>query len=283
MGIRALRSLLANSDKLHRLVWHEDREDGLDDRDIARISEAFPENSEVIRRGAADEMLEEVLRDYPLCREFRRRHVMGLKLIDPLHDRSDAFLIYDSDILTMHPVSGFCDFPDKETDVVFMHDSQYSYGFRLRQALAVPSGSMVRRLNAGCMLVRRSSVSYGQIEAVFERYPQLMERNDDQTVWALLAAGLNARMWDPEQVAIARADEVFLEECSVLHFVSPVRAIFHRFAEVAESRPAGVGRVAVRTVPSVRFGGADLFREVLERKLINNANRARMFLSRFGF
>lgn len=280
MSIRALRSLVACNDQPLRLVWHED---GLDDYDIERINKAFPENSEVLRRPVADEMMAEALRDYPLCREFRRRHVMGLKLIDPLHDPSETFMIYDSDIVTMRPVTGFSSFPDDETDLVFMYDRQYSYGFKLEQSLFVQAGKLTRRLNAGCMLVRRSSVSYALMESVFEKYPGLLERNDDQTPWALIAGGLNARMWDPSQVAIAMGTEESLRDCAVLHFTQPVRSMFDNFAKLSEAGASSAGSVTLRTVPSTRFGRLELFCEILERKMINSCNRMRGAFSRFGF
>lgn len=280
MSIRALRSLLACNDRPLKLVWHED---GLDDLDIDRINKAFPENSEVLRRSVADEMMAEALRDYPLCREFRRRHVMGLKLLDPLHDQSETFMIYDSDIVTMRPVTGFTSLPDDKTDLVFMHDSQYSYGFKLEQSLSVEPGTLTRRLNAGCMLVRRSSVSYALMESVFEKYPALLERNDDQTPWALIAGSLNARKWDSLQVAIATGTEEFLRNCAVLHFTQPVRSMFDQFAKLSESEASAAERAALRTVPSTRFGRLELFYEILERKIINFCNRMRGALGRFGF
>jgi hypothetical protein len=279
MGIRALRSLLAYNDQPLRLVWHEDV---LDARDIDRINAAFPANSEVLRRRVADEMMDEVLRDYPLCREFRRRHCLGLKLIDPLHDPSDIFMIYDSDIVTMKPVAGFTTLPDDQTDLVFMYNGQYSYIFKLEQAFSVGSDMLVRRLNAGCMLVRRRGLSYAQIESLFEKYPSLCEQGDDQTVWALLAARLNSRMWNPEQVGFPSGKNKAVGQHAVLHCVSPVRAMFDRCADVSEGSRDALQRVTLQTLPCVRFGGWPLFFEILTRRLINYKNRLKSELPKFG-
>jgi hypothetical protein len=278
MGIRALRSLLACNDQPLRIVWHEE---ALDDRDVDRINEAFPEDSEVIRRRSADEVMDEVLRDYPLCREYRRRHFFGLKLIDSLHDPSDRFMVYDTDVLTMKPVAGLSSFPDDQTDFLFMSDSQYSYVFNLGQALSVPPGVLLRRLNSGCMLIRRSSVSYAQIESVFEKYPWLREMNDDQTPWALMASKKNARMWNPAQVGLAYGMSGSEDERAVLHFTQPVRTMFLPYAKRIEGRVEAPQRVLLQTVPGVRFGGLQFFCEILTRRLINFKNRMRGVLAPF--
>lgn len=278
MGIRALRSLLAGNDQPLRIVWHEE---ALDDRDVDRINAAFPGNSQVIRRRVADEVMDEVLRDYPLCREYRRKHFFGLKLIDSLHDASDRFMIYDTDVLTMKPIAGLSSFPDAQTDFLFMSDSQYSYVFNLGQALSVPPGVLLRRLNSGCMLIRRSSVSYNQIESVFEKYPWLREINDDQTPWALIASEKNVRMWDPAQVGLAYGMSGPEDDRAVLHFTQPVRTMFLPCAKRMESRLESPPRVLLQTVPCARFGGWQFFCEILTRRLINFKNRMRGVLAPF--
>jgi len=272
MGITAVRSLLACSDKRHKLVWHEDV---LSAHDRESINAAFPDNSRIIQRTVADELMNEILRDFPLCREFRRRHSMGLKLIDTLNHEHPVFLIYDSDILTMCPVSGLCDFPDTATDLLFMQDRQYSYRFGLGHAVQLPNGSLVRRLNAGFMLVRRESITYDDIERILYEHPHFRAINSDQTVWALLAARRSVRMWAPAQVALAYGESSVLEKCAVLHFTQPVRSRFNDFAGLAATRMNRSKPVKIETVEAERFARLELLGEIAHRKFINWAHRAR--------
>lgn len=91
------------------------------------------------------------------------------------------------------------------------------------------------RVNTGLTFLNRDAYDLDFIEWCLSR-PEF-RHNDftvEQTCWAALAGQINSRVWSKNQVVIPNSSSTagLPSETTALHFISPVRHLYHDFSNV---------------------------------------------------
>ena len=262
MAARGFASLARCSDRPIRFVVHDDGTLGPEDH--GRLQDAV-RGTTFIDRPTADATVEPKLSKYRLCREFRRRNPLALKLLDiPLLATGDVACC-DTDVFAFSPFAGVFEWPDEETTGVFMRDTQNAYAVRpwhlVASGIALPMW-----INTGLMLFRTRHHDLDFIEwflgrefAVYQRLPGWVE----QTCWAALAHRGRCRLYDASQVRVIR-DAACLNDPALLigHFTSNVRGLWE---QAQPSSPRRQATTAVRTYPVERLSASRLAAEQVRR------------------
>ena len=272
MAILCLGSLLRHSADALTLRLHDDGTLTGEDRERLAAGLRLPE---IVSRPEADERAAEFLARYPALREFRRRNVMALKLIDTVMYAGEELAYCDSDILFLRPFTGlYGQLRGTGAGALFMKDWQNAFSLRSWHLLRYPELRLPLRTNAGLMAFRTAGFDLDLLEwyvarPEFQFSPVWME----QTAWALLAMRVGCRVLDPGQAAIPRPGETPRGERRVaLHFTSTVRSLLPLWAPLArgaepETRPP----VVIRSFPARRCRAFHLAatesRRVLKRAL----------------
>lgn len=163
MYLWAIRSLLLYMKIDCPVVVHDDG--SLSKDDIKLIGESIP-NITIIERKFADKIVEELLENYPSCKEYRERVPWGIQLFD-YHLLSNAgwILSFDADIL-------FFRFGDelaksmKQKDSIVYNNEYGSDVYRKHLILTEMYPDIIKELNAGLLFYPKSSVSLEIIESI---------------------------------------------------------------------------------------------------------------------
>ena len=272
MAIFCLGSLLRHSADVLTLRLHDDGTLTEEDRQRLAAELRVPE---IIPRAEADERAAAFLARHPALREFRRRNVMALKLVDTVMYAGEELAYCDSDILFLRPFTGlYGQLRATGAGALFMKDWQNAFSLRSWHLLRHPELRLPLRTNAGLMAFRTAGFDLDLLEwyvarPEFQFSPVWME----QTAWGLLAMRVGCRVLDPEQAAIPRPGEMPREDRRVaLHFTSTVRNLLPLWAPLARGpEPDPRPPVAIRSFPAGRCRAFHLAatesRRVLKRAL----------------
>lgn len=254
MGLRCLASLLRYSDTPIRLVVHNDG--SLDARDIAQLLEGLP-GSVLVSRSESDDRMADVLRHHPVSGRFRHQHPLGLKLFDTTLMTAAPVVQYcDADVMFFRPHHGL--FALQGADALFMTDTHDAYSFRSwemwRWGLRV-----IDRSNTGLMAFRTACFDLDRAEWVLRRPVRPQFRHFiEQTAWAVLAAPLHVRHFDPTHVRIVAAEVRRPPTLVAGHYIGPFRHLIQELTAqdfaAASDPPVSVSSHPARAIGPVQYG-----------------------------
>jgi hypothetical protein len=276
MALLCLGSLVRFSAEPLRLRVHDDGT--LTSADQERLAAALGE-PEVVPRRVADERVEDLLAAHPAARALRRENPLALKLLDlPVFAGEDEAAVRtagageicycDSDVLFLRPFRGLFDLPEG-AGALFMRDPQNAYSVRSWHLLREPRLRLAAHVNSGVFTFRMRCFDPDLVEWFLSRpehrfAPVWVE----QTCWALLARPAGCWLLDPQAVAIPAAGEEAGggrdRDRVALHFVSPVRGLFARYAG-ATREPAPKLAGSVTPDAEARTGAAPAVSPVVIR------------------
>jgi hypothetical protein len=206
----ALYSFLHYAGQPFRVVIHSD---GSLDTDCSEILSGLFPGVHIIPRAEADTTVNRVLKEQGLnnCIEFRRRHILGLKLIDPfVFCRTASYLLLDSDILTyskpheiIDPDFGSMGASTPHLYSVDCWDGSYACSSKEFSAAGIKPAY---RLNSGIVKIQRSGLSLERIERTISKL-DLLGRDHvnfyaEQTLFACELPCHGAVGLDPERYTI---------------------------------------------------------------------------------
>ena len=138
--------------------------------DIRILQKYFP-YSKIITKQEADEIMMPILRDYPLCRELRKRHVFGLRLMDSEKlSISRTRVNIDTDVL-------FFDRPDELLKAATEHDQPNVFNREAgAEGYAIKGDDLVQfagcnippEINAGLSVLRKDTFVLSELEEMLE-------------------------------------------------------------------------------------------------------------------
>jgi hypothetical protein len=168
MGMLALRSFEFHTGKLWSPVIHEDGT--LTDADERELQARFPD-ARIVRRAEADATLDDALRDYPVCRENRKKHHWFLKNFDTRHYAThDHYIVMDSDIVFFQRPDLVLDWIANrpETNWV-MKDTREKYSGPREDIEREMGFPLWHKVNSGLDLMYRPSVDLALAEKFLDR------------------------------------------------------------------------------------------------------------------
>ena len=231
MALTCFGSLVEYSQDPISFVLHDDG--SLQDKDVEMLSQSFSSLT-IVRRDEADELMAEMLRDYPATLKFRKQDFLAKKLLDCIHfNKSETFAYCDTDILFMRPFSGLFVLPSPNVHALMMGDISNSYCMRSWQLLRHSELQVPQFANAGLLCFRHSHYDLDFIEwflshEELRRIPYFVE----QTAWALLSWRASCRLWDPRQIAFMTPSFVPGEQFVAGHFVKTYRSLMQNYIDI---------------------------------------------------
>ncbi len=175
--------------KAHSFTFHDDGT--LDDQMEAIIYQHFP-GTLVVRRKVADFIASQKLFAYPRILEFRKKHVMALKLIDTaIWSQNNRIGYLDSDVLFFRYPEKYIQSLKPDTNTNYFNqdidDAYISGADTIKNELGF---SPVSRINAGLWTMNKKDLDLDQIERWLQ-HPFFRKHKSDyrleQTFMALLA------------------------------------------------------------------------------------------------
>ncbi|MCF0056744.1 hypothetical protein [Dyadobacter sp. CY356] len=175
--------------KGHSFTFHDDGT--LDDQMEETISRHFP-GTLVVRRKVADFVASQKLFAYPNILEFRKKHVMALKLIDTaIWSQNNRIGYLDSDVLFFRYPEEYIQSLKTDTSTNYFNqdiaDAYISGTDNIKNELGF---SPVSRINAGLWTMNKKDLNLDQIERWLQ-HPFFKKHQSDyrleQTFMALLA------------------------------------------------------------------------------------------------
>jgi flagellar biosynthesis regulator FlaF len=173
----------------HSFTFHDDGT--MDDQMEKIIYQQFP-GTLVVRRNVADLIASQKLSAYPKLLEFRKKHVMALKLIDvALWAQEDRIGYLDSDILFFRYPKEFIRAFEKDIDVnYFNRDIANAYitdCSSIKNLVGLRPASLI---NAGLWVMNKKDIDLNLIESWLKHSVMSKYKSDyrlEQTFAALLA------------------------------------------------------------------------------------------------
>ena len=233
MALWCLKSFSYYAEESPHLTIHDDGTLTLRDKELLR---SHLDRCTVIDKSEADETMNEVLRDYPLCRLMRARSEFycALKLFDPsVYTPTDVIVLVDSDILFFqHPSEllhyARCGIP------CFNSDYQDAYALPAKELRRRLNIDVFSTINAGLVVLRRADYDLNFMERYFTCFSSPIRdvNRHEQTLHALLLSRSGAhRLSDVYQISRQRITATtvshhFVNDGSRLHFYTRgVRAL----------------------------------------------------------
>lgn len=236
MALVCLGSLLRFSAEPIRLLVHDDG--SLTPADLERLAVGLAAPAVVPRR-EADERMRQLLAGRPGAAAFRAANPLAAKLLDATLLAPAAELAFcDADVLFLRPFARLFELP-AGAGALFMSDPQNAYSVRSWHLLREPRLRLAAHVNSGVLFFRRASFDLDLLEWFLGRpeyrfAPVWVE----QTCWALLGQAAGCRLLDPAAISIPVAGCETADRGRVaLHFVSPVRSLLARHAQVPAAAP----------------------------------------------
>jgi hypothetical protein len=172
-------------------------DDGTLSPDIVGKIRAFLPGAVVISASQAQEETDLRLRDFPLCRAARRRHIMTHKLFDAaVFAPGERYILLDSDLLFFsHPAEIAQWLSGQERANLWGRDAGNFLNLTKAEAQERHAVNLTERVNAGFGCVWRESVNFSLLEDFFGHesvwsHPHRVE----QTAYALLSSRFGVRL-----------------------------------------------------------------------------------------
>ena len=219
-GLLCLRSLMDSAGARFSLAIHEDG--SLDADDIARLESEIP-RARVVTKASVEPMLAEKLKNYPACREARKRNVMFLKMFDIALSEAQTpqnHLRYiDSDILFFRRLDGFFDSP---TPAIFGQERGVVLCSPHLKLWRLARRPMLKGVNGGVFFLDLKLLDLDRIEWAIEniflpgpKHPHMI----DQSLYAILYATPQTRLISQNNVQLATELHLEHPDFAAIHFV----------------------------------------------------------------
>jgi hypothetical protein len=173
----------------HSFTFHDDGT--IDDQMEKNLYQQFP-GTLVVRRNVADLIASQKLSAYPALLEFRKKHIMALKLVDvALWAQQDRVGYLDSDVLFFHYPKEFISAFEKNINVNYFNrdiaDAYVTDYSSLKELTGFPPAP---RINAGLWVMNKKDIDLNLIES-WLKHPVMSNYKSDyrleQTFTAMLA------------------------------------------------------------------------------------------------
>lgn len=221
MAILCLGSLLKLSVEPIQFVLHEDGSLTLEDQEKLRVA---LNNPAILSRQEANEKMEELLKNYPFSRQYRREQVFGLKLLDTALLSQSDIAYCDTDILFLKPFFNLFRFPNEKVSAIFMRDFQEAYSIPISYLLKNHNFGLSSRVNAGLMFIRKTAYDLDFIEWFLKQTEFRMIMGwHEQTCWAALGHRLGSVSWNPKQITMIQTHTNDSNVMVAGHFATPFR------------------------------------------------------------
>jgi hypothetical protein len=232
MAGHCLESLFKYSKSPLRFTIHDDG--SLTEEDYRIILEKG-EKTKIISRTESDECMEENLKNYPNCYQYRKEHIYGLKLLDIAVMSQNDFGYCDSDILFLRPFDNLFKWPEAKASAIFMQDYSSNYSMLPWTLIGSDKPKLASKVNAGLIFFRKDSYDLDFIEW-FLKNKNFRHKVGwlEQTCWAALGHHVGCRQWNPEQIVLMRP---WTEDSSQLvagHFVKESRYRMENFLPTSQ-------------------------------------------------
>ncbi|MDT3403493.1 hypothetical protein [Mucilaginibacter terrae] len=265
-SIACLHSFITHSEDQILLEIYEDG--SVTDEDEQKLLTSLP-GSTVIRKTVRTPIIEQKLKNYPLCKKFRDENVLAQKLFDvSLYNDDDIFFI-DSDIFFFQKYK----LPDFNDTPTFMYDTQnaisFSPGnfFNFKQAV-------YPKINTGIIYFPHKLFSLDFLENLlkdkaFSNGLVTFKVWAEQTLWAIMAsAGNKINYFNPQQIIMATENTVIANDTIAVHLVSSYRQQFEELRKFTPPVTQGYTQVSIK--PAAKpINKVGFFTERLIKKVKN--------------
>ncbi len=222
----SVRTFLEFLDESLPVIFHDD---GTLTSDSAKGLRAFLPGSVVISAAQAQSETEQRLRDFPLCRAARYRHIMTHKLLDVIFfANSPRYLLLDSDLLFFRHPDEIVKWLRSEERVNLWASSDGNFlNLTPWEAETRHGVNLVQGLNAGFGCVWRESVDLALLEDFFSHesvwsHPHRVE----QTAYALLSSRFGIRLLPQTYLVDWHRDSGLPSGIIMKHYVGDIRDLF---------------------------------------------------------
>jgi hypothetical protein len=237
--------------------------------DLEQLGELLPAWT-MVTAGESDELVDPLLGSAPACREFRREHPFGRKLIDIPLLNPKGYGYADSDVVFVRDFTGLDRAGQMGAGLTYMWDiGDYSSIQFMHRYLTGTRIRLAERVNAGFMFVGEGTYDLDFVEW-FLSQPRYRDQDwaVEQTCWAAMAPRVDAAYFSPSQVIAPPPDHRLPAEAVAVHYVSPLRDRFPPPAEWLSRRDErGTVHLEVMPASSVPLGRAIALR--VRRRLSN--------------
>jgi hypothetical protein len=245
MAGNCLDSLFKYSKDSLKFIIHDDG--SLTKEDYGNMLEKG-ENTKIISRKESDECMEENLRKYPNCYQYRKEHIYALKLLDIAFMSQNDFGYCDSDILFLRPFKNLFNWPDSKISAIFMQDYSSSYSMLPWTLLGNDKPKLVSKVNAGLIFFRKQNYDLDFIEwflknKTFRHKVGWLE----QTCWAALGHHVGCRQWNPEQIVLMRPWTEDSPQLVAGHFVKESRYRMEKFLSISQQNSTHSSPIEIDT------------------------------------
>ena len=223
LAIYSLKSVVAYSLDPVRLVIHEDG--SLTDEDRHTLFQEFPTIS-IINRAHADDVMDDLLSNYPHTRSYRSSQVFGLKLLDIVLLGDNYCFYMDSDIAFFRSFKGLFNHKAVAGRCVFLRDTVWhAYSIRPWHLTSHDNLQVASGMNTGLTLCDRSLFDLDFIEW-FLSHPEwrVFPGWTEMTCWAALALRANGHAVQPQQLTNLYPTSKFTSATVGAHFLGSYRS-----------------------------------------------------------
>jgi hypothetical protein len=189
MALWAARSYQWSTSNLWHFVFQDDGT--LTQRQMEGLKNLFP-RCVVLPRPSADMKMERLLEKWPYCLKARQKHIMFMKMFDPLfYSEADRFILLDSDIIFFNKPHEILDWSVGENPrFLFNPDVKDSYSIPVSELESYFSGKILKHANAGLALIPRAGVNLDMVEEYLVRFEKQSSHDLwlEQTAYAVIAS-----------------------------------------------------------------------------------------------
>lgn len=232
MALWAARSYQLSTGFLWHFVFQDDGT--LTQRQIEGLNNLFP-LSVVLSRSSVDVKMESLLMKWPSCLKARQKHIMFMKMFDPLfYSEADRFILLDSDVLFFAPPQEILDWSVGERPrFLFNSDTKNSYSIPTNVLENYFGVKILDHVNAGLALIPRAGVNLDMVEEYLVRFEKQSVHDLwlEQTAYALLASkwgGGAALLPDTYEISFGAERQ---KGCVARHYVGTHDSRPHFFRE----------------------------------------------------
>ena len=231
MALWAARSYQFSTGLLWNFVFQDDGT--LTQRQMDGLKNLFP-LCVVKPRSTADVKMESLLEKWPSCLKARQKHIMFMKMFDPLfYSDADRFILLDSDILFFEKPQEILDWAVGDNpQFLFDPDVKNSYSIPVHELEVHFGVKMLEHANAGLAMIPRRRVDLDVVEEYLIRFEKesMHDLWLEQTAYALLASMSKGSALLPDTYEISFGSRRNLG-CVARHYVGTNDSRPHFFRE----------------------------------------------------
>lgn len=267
MAIECYRSFVQNASGVRSLIVYDD---GTLSHDQAAAFIAMSPKIKVSRLSDRDEYIAKTLSRFPNCRSFRKRHPLGMKLLDAVLVADKDVYFIDSDIMFIKKFS--LNFLEK-SEAISMKENDQGYSGNLLQLKKI-FPSICSGVNTGFFKLPRGSLDL-ELAEYFLSKPEFQVNMGlvEQTILAILLSQCSLSQLCPNQFPcdLTLPHRSDTKEVVAIHFLYFLKERWPEYVPLIETNV--VKEVSV--YPSKRLSHLEILRRRLRRLLLGNNRRIR--------